>query len=82
MTFSPDGKLLATACDDKTARLWNTNLDDMLQQLCTGPGRNLSPSEWRRYVGDLTWQPTCESWTTPPGGVWLDYHLKPSRPTT
>jgi hypothetical protein len=37
----------------------------MLHQLCTGPGRNLSHSEWRRYLGDLPWQPTCENWPTP-----------------
>jgi hypothetical protein len=37
----------------------------MLYQLCTGHGRNLSVNEWRRYLGDLPWQPTCESWPTP-----------------
>jgi WD40 repeat protein len=65
VAFGPDGKHLATASADKTARIWSANLDDMLQQLCAGPGRNLSRSEWRRYLGDLSWQPTCEGWIIP-----------------
>jgi WD40 repeat protein len=65
VAFSPDSQFLATASDDKTARIWSTALDDMLHQLCTGHGRNLSLGEWRRYLGDLRWQPTCENWPTP-----------------
>jgi WD40 repeat protein len=63
--FSPDGQSLATASNDNTASFWSTDLDDMLHQLCTGHGRNLSPGEWRRYLSDLPWQPTCENWPTP-----------------
>ena len=65
VAFSPDGQFLATWSEDNTAWIWNTALDDMLHQLCTDHGRNLSLGEWRRYLGDLPWQPTCENWPTP-----------------
>jgi WD40 repeat protein len=65
VVFSPDGQFLATASQDNTVRFWSTTLDDMLHQLCTSRGRNLSPGEWYQYLGDLPWQPTCESWPTP-----------------
>jgi WD40 repeat protein len=65
VAFSPDGKSLATTSNDNTARFWNTTLDDMLHQLCTDHSRNLSLNEWRRYLGDLPWQETCENWPTP-----------------
>jgi WD40 repeat protein len=66
VAVSPDGKLLATASADRTTRLWSTDVNDMLRRLCTGvAGRNLSPAEWRRRLGDLPWQSTCASWPTP-----------------
>ena len=65
VAFSPDGARLATAGQDGKIRFWSTTLDDMLRRLCLDPGRNPLQAEWRRYVSDVPWQPTCEDWPSP-----------------
>ncbi len=60
--------LLATSDDRGSVRLWNTDLDTMLERLCESPGRNLSREEWSRsgYLNKLSWRPTCQDWQNLP----------------
>jgi WD40 repeat protein len=62
LSFSPDGRWVATAGADGTARVWSTDFGAVLKKLCAGPGRNATLSEWRRYIGEIEWQRTCEEW--------------------
>ena len=57
VVFSPDGKYVATA-SDKTARLWICDTVDLINEASNRLTRNLTPEEWKKYMGDEPYHKT------------------------
>lgn len=59
--LSPDGSLLAISDHSQTGNisLWRVQLPVWEERACRIADRNLTLAEWRQYLGDLPYAPTC-----------------------
>jgi WD40 repeat protein len=57
--FSRDGRQVLTGTADGVAALWIWRTDDLRAEACRRLTRNLSASEWQRYLGATPSHPTC-----------------------
>jgi WD40 repeat protein len=65
VAFSPDGELLPIASYDHTARLWGWRPENLIAETCRRLPRNLTSEEWRKYLGDEPFRPTCPNLPCP-----------------
>ncbi|MGH3869461.1 MAG: hypothetical protein ACRDQ4_25820 [Pseudonocardiaceae bacterium] len=61
VAFSPDRHTLAIGRYDHTVRLWETNVDQVIQRICAITPNILTHAKWQQYVSpDLPYRPPCE----------------------
>jgi WD40 repeat protein len=66
VAVGPDGDTVASGGEDDSVILWDVRLGSWMTAACRIANRNLSPAEWRRYVGPGSrQQPVCPD--LPPG---------------
>ena len=59
ITFSPDGKKLASGSRDGTIIVWDLDLDSWSRRACDIANRNLTDAEWQQYLGGEVYHETC-----------------------
>jgi WD40 repeat protein len=57
--FGPDGHTLVSASDDRTAQLWETDLDGLEGRACALAKPVITPAEWAEYFPDLPYRAPC-----------------------
>lgn len=57
--FTPDGKQLILTSEETRLRVVDLDLDRWTRELCGRANRNLSQSEWTRFLGNVPYRKTC-----------------------
>jgi WD40 repeat protein len=57
--FDGNRDILATAGNDGTVRLWNTDTSQVAAYICSIAGDGITRAEWEKYLPGLAYNPPC-----------------------
>jgi len=57
--WNADESRILTASGDGTARQWYARIADLIAAACQRTPRNMTPEEWRHFIGDAPYRSTC-----------------------
>ena len=66
VAFSPDGEYVLSGSLDNTIRIWLWQPNDLIANACKDLPRNLTPIDWKKYIGDSLPYPTKQEDATCP----------------
>jgi WD40 repeat protein len=59
VALSPDGRTIAAGYSDGAVMVWSLGLEEWRSIACRVVSRGMSPTEWRRYIGDAPPRDAC-----------------------
>ena len=69
IAFTSNSDYLIAACSESEIRVWPTDPSILAKMVCPKIDRNMTPDEWKKYVGDrIDYETTCVV-----GGAIKDY---------
>ncbi len=57
--FSKSSDYLISACSESEIRVWPTDPSLLADKICPKLSRNMTQDEWKKYVGEQTYETTC-----------------------
>jgi WD40 repeat protein len=59
LSISPDGNFIASGGVGGKVQIWHWRPEELITEACSRLPRNLTQSEWKQYLGNEPYHPTC-----------------------
>jgi WD40 repeat protein len=60
LSFSPQSHMLGVSSGTDTVRLWNLDVDEAINHICSTTRGVLTHDKWNEYLPRLSYEPPCD----------------------